>query len=116
MNITSLLSYNPLSNGITTGVLGDVSFNIVDPAIDVEPLGSVVANAVPLAASGMAMTVAITTIAVIVNAFVFSFIFLLFAVVSCIISGPFILLIRSGVKFHWCIQLWYLPVFFKCMD
>jgi hypothetical protein len=89
MNITYLLSYYPLSNGITTGVLVDVSFNIVDPDICAVALGSVeilfvksIANAVLLfAANGRAMIVAITVIAAIIVA--------LFSVLSLSYLVPF---------------------------
>lgn len=98
LTILKIVHKNGSYNGITTGVLGDIIFNIVDPATGIDLLGSVVANAVLFAASGRVIIVAITMIAVIVIAFVFSFIFLLLAAVPFIISGLLILLIKRGVK------------------
>jgi hypothetical protein len=68
----SFPSYNPLTNGITTGAFGVVSFNIVDPTADDGDVPA--ANATLFAANGKAMIVAITIIAAIVVVFVFVFV------------------------------------------
>src|SRR5207253_1388338 len=73
MSSISFPSYNPLTNGITTGAFGVVSLNIVGPAVGVV----VAANACLFTANGEAMIVAITIIAAIVVVFVFIFVFLL---------------------------------------
>jgi hypothetical protein len=54
----SFPSYNPLTNGITTGAFGVVSFNIVDPDVNG---GVPAANATLFAANGKAMILAITS-------------------------------------------------------
>jgi hypothetical protein len=88
MNITSLLSYNP-EYWYYHRMLGDVSFNIVDPDTCAVLLGSIIilfvesiANAVLLfAANGRAMIVAIPIIAAIIVA--------LFSVLSLSYLVPF---------------------------
>src|SRR5215472_7845146 len=75
MSSMSFPSYNPLTNGITTGAFGVVSFNIVGPTLGVV----VAANACLLTANGEeAMIIAIIIIAAIVVVFfklVFVFVF-----------------------------------------
>src|SRR5215469_9191450 len=74
----SFQSYNPLTNGITTGAFGVVSFNIVGPAVGVV----VAANACLFTANGgEAKIVAITIIAAIVVVF-FKLVFVFVGVIS----------------------------------
>ena len=72
MSSISFPSYYPLSNGITTGALAVVNFNIVDPDVDG---GVPAANATLFAANGKEMIVAIT---IIVATVVFVFFVLVF--------------------------------------
>src|SRR5215467_8573406 len=71
MSSMSFPSYNPLTNGITTGAFGVVSLNMVGPAVGVVAA----ANASLFTTNGEAMILAITIIATIVVVFVFVFVF-----------------------------------------
>src|SRR5215469_10771300 len=62
MKSMSFPSYNPLTNGITTGAFGVVSFNIASPAVGVVAA----ANACLFTANGEAIIVIATIIAAIV--------------------------------------------------
>jgi hypothetical protein len=76
----SFPSYNPLTNGITTGAFGVVSFNIVGPTVGVV----VAANAYLFTSNGEAMILAITIIAAIVVVFVFLLSFIFFVNYCCL--------------------------------
>src|SRR5215469_1217448 len=104
MSSMSFPSYNPLTNGITTGAFGVVSFNIVGPDVGVV----VAANACLFTANGEARIVAITIIAAIVVVVVFfKLVFVFVGVISTMDGFNPMLLIKRKTNSTYGIQIWY---------
>src|SRR5215467_8425761 len=101
MKSMSFPSYNPLTNGITTGAFGVVSFNIASPAVGVVAA----ANACLLTANGEAMIVAITIIIAAIVVVFFNLVFIFVGVISTMDKMISNHVNKEGGQFHLWIPL-----------